>query len=83
MAKIFGVNGIPTFVILDENGETITKEGRMKISQEGAAGYPFKPDPVKVCKSRDRLRDSNNEANHTTIGSSEAEGIRGIHGKSP
>ena len=44
LSKKFKVQGIPTFVILDENGDTITKEGRAAISSHPqGADFPWKP----------------------------------------
>ena len=39
----YGVSGIPTLILVDgATGETITKEGRGKVTKDGAKGYPWK-----------------------------------------
>ena len=35
----FGVRGFPTLVVIDGDGKTITKAGRMDIASKGAAAY--------------------------------------------
>ena len=42
--KKFKVSGIPSFVILDEEGKVITTEGRKAISADPqGAEFPWKP----------------------------------------
>jgi nucleoredoxin len=44
LSKKYKVNGIPSLVIVDTEGETITKEGRDAISSDPAGErYPWKP----------------------------------------
>eukprot|EP00927_Polykrikos_kofoidii_P068108 TRINITY_DN634_c0_g1_i4.p1 TRINITY_DN634_c0_g1~~TRINITY_DN634_c0_g1_i4.p1 ORF type:complete len:473 (+),score=81.32 TRINITY_DN634_c0_g1_i4:74-1492(+) len=47
LSSIFEVKGIPSFVIIDSDGSTITKEGREAISSDPAgANFPWYPKPV-------------------------------------
>jgi nucleoredoxin len=39
LARKYEVRGIPTLVILDEKGETITKDGRGDVASNGAAAF--------------------------------------------
>jgi nucleoredoxin len=39
LPKFFGIRGIPTLLILDEKGKTLTREGRRDVMQQGAAAY--------------------------------------------
>lgn len=41
LSKKYDVEGIPTLIILDGNGTTITNDGRTFISLGGANAYPF------------------------------------------
>mmetsp|Transcript_14833 Transcript_14833/g.16467 ORF Transcript_14833/g.16467 Transcript_14833/m.16467 type:complete len:374 (+) Transcript_14833:25-1146(+) len=44
LSKQFKVRGIPTFVIVDENGETITTDGRSGVSGDPEGkNFPWKP----------------------------------------
>jgi nucleoredoxin len=46
-SKKFKVSGIPMFVVIDENGELITTEGRNEVSGDmNGAKFPWKPKPV-------------------------------------
>jgi len=46
LSKKFKVNGIPSFVILDSNGGTITKDGRSKVmSDPTGEEFPWTPKP--------------------------------------
>jgi len=47
LSKHFGVEGIPTFVILDEEGKVITTDGRSSVSgdPEGKE-FPWRPKPL-------------------------------------
>merc|ERR1712072_1625373 len=48
LSSLFGVNGIPSFVIIDTDGTTITKDGREAVmSDPEAAEFPWHPKPVK------------------------------------
>ena len=39
----YGVHGIPSLILVDgATGKTITKEGRGKMTKDGAKGYPWK-----------------------------------------
>merc|ERR1719247_3082368 len=45
-SRHFGVQGIPTFVILDENLALITKEGRDAVTENPEGdGFPWRPKP--------------------------------------
>jgi len=48
LSKMFGVEGIPTFVIVDaETGKTVTTKGRGAVgSDPTGADFPFRPKPV-------------------------------------
>lgn len=47
LSDMFDVNGIPTFVIIGENGQTITTGGRGKISADSfIEDFPYYPKPV-------------------------------------
>lgn len=39
LSEQYGVQGIPTFVILDEGGRTVTKDGRGDVASKGAAAF--------------------------------------------
>jgi nucleoredoxin len=44
LSKKFKVSGIPTLVIVDENGETITTDGRSAIGEDAEGeNFPWKP----------------------------------------
>jgi len=47
LSSLFGVDGIPSLVIIDKDGSTITKDGRSAVSsdQEGTK-FPWYPAPV-------------------------------------
>jgi nucleoredoxin len=57
LSQKFGVSGIPTLVLLDEEGKTITQNGRSLIYEEGADGFPYKPDPVKEAEKKKKLEE--------------------------
>lgn len=43
-SQLFGVEGIPTFVLVDDNGALITKDGRRGVmSDPQGADFPWKP----------------------------------------
>jgi len=47
LSKKYKVSGIPTFVILDESGELITKDGRSEIMEDPEGKrFPWKPKPL-------------------------------------
>jgi len=41
LGQKYGVQGIPTLVLLDPDGKTLTTDGRSLISSRGAGGFPF------------------------------------------
>merc|ERR1712224_493712 len=44
LSNLFGVQGIPSFVIVDKDGSTITKEGRAAVSSDPeGAEFPWYP----------------------------------------
>eukprot|EP00670_Eutreptiella_braarudii_P005644 CAMPEP_0174280818 /NCGR_PEP_ID=MMETSP0809-20121228/1127_1 /TAXON_ID=73025 ORGANISM="Eutreptiella gymnastica-like, Strain CCMP1594" /NCGR_SAMPLE_ID=MMETSP0809 /ASSEMBLY_ACC=CAM_ASM_000658 /LENGTH=415 /DNA_ID=CAMNT_0015373957 /DNA_START=38 /DNA_END=1285 /DNA_ORIENTATION=+ len=46
LSKKFKVDGIPSFVILDQDGSTITKDGRSAVSEDPTGEeFPWKPKP--------------------------------------
>jgi nucleoredoxin len=44
LAKLYQKKNVPYLVLLDEDGNTITTQGRVILPRLGAAGYPFKLD---------------------------------------
>jgi len=62
LSKIFGVEGIPTFVLIDgETGETITTDGREAVGADPeGASFPWPPKPVNA------LHESASGINDTT-----------------
>jgi nucleoredoxin len=52
LSKKFGVSGIPSFVIIGEDGCVITKDGRAAVSGDPTgAEFPWYPKPVKNLKA--------------------------------
>merc|ERR1711957_1032619 len=52
LSNFFGVSGIPTFVIVDKDGSTISKEGKGAVSNDPeGAEFPWYPKPVKNLKN--------------------------------
>lgn len=50
LSKKYGVQGIPTLVILDSDGTVITSQGRMKVGKDPQfKDFPWRPIPVKEC----------------------------------
>ena len=50
----YGVRGIPTLVLVDENGETITKDGRAAVSGDPTGeAFPWKPKTLKEAIGND------------------------------
>merc|ERR1712196_168302 len=47
LSNLFGVEGIPSLVIIDKDGSTITKNGRAAVSEDPeGAQFPWHPKPV-------------------------------------
>lgn len=47
ISRLFGVEGIPTLIILDENGKVITTNGRGAVSSDPEGKeFPWKPKPL-------------------------------------
>merc|ERR1712054_689535 len=47
LSNLFGVRGIPTLVIVDKDGTTITTDGRSAVSRDSAGtNFPWHPKPV-------------------------------------
>eukprot|EP00927_Polykrikos_kofoidii_P068109 TRINITY_DN634_c0_g1_i5.p1 TRINITY_DN634_c0_g1~~TRINITY_DN634_c0_g1_i5.p1 ORF type:complete len:418 (+),score=72.36 TRINITY_DN634_c0_g1_i5:74-1327(+) len=47
LSSLFGVSGIPSFVLVDSDGSTITKDGRAAVSSDPVgANFPWYPKPV-------------------------------------
>merc|ERR1712224_319500 len=47
LSNLFGVEGIPSLVIIDKDGSTITKNGRAALSSDPAGvEFPWYPKPV-------------------------------------
>jgi nucleoredoxin len=52
LSNLFGVRGIPSFVIVDTDGSAITKEGRAAVSSDPeGAEFPWYPKPVQNLKA--------------------------------
>jgi nucleoredoxin len=52
LSSMFGVNGIPAFVVIDKDGSTITTNGRAAVSSDPAGvEFPWYPKPVADLKS--------------------------------
>jgi len=47
MSEKFGITGIPTLLIFDENGKFLHDDGSRLVYEDGADGHPFAIDPVK------------------------------------
>lgn len=48
LSREFGVRGIPMLVVIDENGELITKEGRGNVTSDPTgANFPWRPRPIR------------------------------------
>jgi nucleoredoxin len=48
LSNLFGVRGIPSLVIIDKDGSTITKDGRAAVSSDPeGAEFPWYPKPVQ------------------------------------
>merc|ERR1712070_1273990 len=48
LSNLFGVRGIPSFVIIDKDGSVITKDGRAAVSSDPeGAEFPWYLKPVK------------------------------------
>merc|ERR1712232_1032804 len=51
LSNLFGVRGIPSFVVIDEDGSVITKDGRAAVSADPTgAEFPWYPKPVMNLK---------------------------------
>jgi len=47
LSNLFGVRGIPSFVLVDKDGSTITTEGRSAVSKDPTGtNFPWHPKPV-------------------------------------
>merc|ERR1712188_26852 len=47
LSNLFGVRGIPSFVLIDKDGSVITKDGRAAVSADPTgAEFPWYPKPV-------------------------------------
>jgi len=52
LSDMFGVKGIPSFVIIDKDGSVITKDGRSAVSGDPTgAEFPWYPKPVSNLKA--------------------------------
>lgn len=52
LSNLFGVNGIPSFVIIDKDGSVITKDGRAALSGDPTGvEFPWHPKPVSNLKA--------------------------------
>eukprot|EP00440_Ansanella_granifera_P039487 gb/GFBE01042836.1/.p1 GENE.gb/GFBE01042836.1/~~gb/GFBE01042836.1/.p1 ORF type:complete len:476 (+),score=162.36 gb/GFBE01042836.1/:1-1428(+) len=56
LSKKFKVQGIPSLVILDSDGKTITKDGREAVSSDPTGeSFPWKPVPVKELLAKAKI----------------------------
>lgn len=53
LKETFQVNSIPTLILFDETGKMVTRAGRELIAQQGAEGYPYRPDPAEETKKKE------------------------------
>jgi thiol-disulfide isomerase/thioredoxin len=70
LAKLYNKKNVPYLVLLDEEGNTITTQGRVILPRLGCGGYPFKLDghemanppqgPAKVYPER-KMNNNNNK----------------------
>ncbi|XP_047615116.1 nucleoredoxin isoform X1 [Phacochoerus africanus] len=45
--RLYGIQGIPTLIVLDPQGEVITRQGRVEVlNDEDCRGFPWHPKPV-------------------------------------
>ncbi|KAI4533133.1 hypothetical protein MG293_016152, partial [Ovis ammon polii] len=45
--RLYGIQGIPTLIVLDPQGEVITRQGRVEVlNDEECRGFPWHPKPV-------------------------------------
>lgn len=51
--ELFEVNGIPSLVILNGNGEVLSDDGVSIITQYGAEGHPYTPERIKELKDEE------------------------------
>lgn len=51
--ELFKVMGIPSLVILDENGKVLTADGVGVVREYGVDGYPFTPKRIKEIKEQE------------------------------
>jgi len=52
LSNLFGVQGIPSFVIIDKDGSVITKDGRTAVTADPTgAEFPWYPKPVADLKN--------------------------------
>eukprot|EP01098_Paradermamoeba_levis_P015256 TRINITY_DN762_c0_g1_i2.p1 TRINITY_DN762_c0_g1~~TRINITY_DN762_c0_g1_i2.p1 ORF type:complete len:222 (+),score=50.95 TRINITY_DN762_c0_g1_i2:67-732(+) len=51
----WGVSGIPALVLVDaETGQTITKQGRARVNQLGASGFPWNDEKMAALEQQER-----------------------------
>lgn len=53
LSEIFGVEGIPTLVLLNADGTEIARDGRARVSG-GVDAFPFTDDAINKVKTKDR-----------------------------
>lgn len=59
LSSMFGVNGIPAFVIVDKDGSTITTNGRgIPSSDPEGKNFPWVPSPLRDLTDPDGLNDT-------------------------
>jgi len=62
LSKKFKVQGIPTLVILDSDGKTITQDGRGAVSEDPTGlEFPWTPVPVKDLLGQAKLKSASGE----------------------
>ncbi|KAJ8921255.1 hypothetical protein NQ315_013727 [Exocentrus adspersus] len=53
LAELYGIRGIPTLLLLDNNGHIITRNARTELADDPLAqNFPWKPKPVNILTDR-------------------------------
>ncbi|KAJ8977011.1 hypothetical protein NQ317_018382 [Molorchus minor] len=53
LAQLYGIRGIPTLLLLDNNGHIITMDARTELAEDPLAqNFPWKPRPVNILTER-------------------------------
>ncbi|XP_018579170.1 nucleoredoxin-like [Anoplophora glabripennis] len=53
LAELYGIRGIPTLLLLDNNGHIITRDARTELADDPLVqNFPWKPKPVNILTDR-------------------------------